>query len=41
MREIGADADFELCARVDVSRTVPIARSGRPLRIEPIELAYA
>jgi 2-phosphosulfolactate phosphatase len=34
MRQIGAHADFEICARVDVSDTVPTALPGRPLRIE-------
>jgi 2-phosphosulfolactate phosphatase len=31
---IRAEADLELCARVDVSGTVPILRPGTPLRIE-------
>jgi 2-phosphosulfolactate phosphatase len=32
--EIGAEADLELCARVDSSRAVPILRAGHPLRID-------
>jgi 2-phosphosulfolactate phosphatase len=37
VHEIGAEADLELCARVDVSATVPILRPGSPLRIERLE----
>jgi phosphosulfolactate phosphohydrolase-like enzyme len=31
---LDAEADIEICASVDSSSTVPVLRSGRPLRVE-------
>jgi 2-phosphosulfolactate phosphatase len=37
VRGLGAEADLELCARVDVSDTVPVLRPGPPLQLERLE----
>jgi 2-phosphosulfolactate phosphatase len=41
VKELGAGADVELCARAESSMTVPILRPGTPLCIEAMNSASA